>query len=522
MDGLKLDDLRPLIKYGALTVIGLTLFRRALDTSKDDIPILGSSGFLSSYRDALKFLRTAPDFIQRGYEQYPDGIFRIARLYRWEYIVCGPKLTKEVGNAPENVLSFYAGVEEMWEIDSSVEARLTMGREIAENPYHQLTVRTNLTRNLHTLFPEVRDEIVCAFDDVLQLQGSDWKSFPMLPTAMDIVARVSNRLFVGLPLCRDKAYLENNVRHTMDVIQSGTKISLFPEFLRPIVGPWISQKDKSNARALKILGPILEERLSKERELGPDWPKKPNDLISWLLEIAEGEQRTALDLTLRILGINMAAIHTSSIAFTQALFDLTTYPKHFLPMREEAERVIKEEGWTKAALNNMVKIDSFLRESQRLNPNGPLVMQRRVVSKDGFRFSDGTVLPYGTFLSVAARPVHYDTSKYENAATFDGFRFERERVEHMSQHDLGVSDNSQDVFKRHMISVGVDHLPFGTGKHACPGRFFAATELKAMLAHLVINYDIKAEVEGVRPPDIIFGTTISPNPTGKVYFRKRQ
>jgi hypothetical protein len=40
-------------------------------------------------------------------------------------------------------------------------------------------------------------------------------------------------------------------------------------------------------------------------------------------------------------------------------------------MREEAERVVREEGWTKAALNSMVKIDSFLRESQRLNPTGP-------------------------------------------------------------------------------------------------------------------------------------------------------
>jgi hypothetical protein len=39
-------------------------------------------------------------------------------------------------------------------------------------------------------------------------------------------------------------------------------------------------------------------------------------------------------------------------------------------MREEAERVVKEEGWTKAALNSMVKIDSFLRESQRINNIG--------------------------------------------------------------------------------------------------------------------------------------------------------
>jgi hypothetical protein len=51
--------------------------------------------------------------IQEGYNRYPNGIFRVARLYHWEYIVCGPKLIKEVGNIPENVLSFYAGVEEV-------------------------------------------------------------------------------------------------------------------------------------------------------------------------------------------------------------------------------------------------------------------------------------------------------------------------------------------------------------------------------------------------------------------------
>ncbi|KAJ6544498.1 cytochrome P450, partial [Mycena capillaripes] len=473
----------------------------------DEIPIVGSSGLLANYRDGLSFLSNAPALIQRGYDQYPDGLFRIARLYRWEYIVCGPKLIKEIGNQPENVLSFYKGVEEVAQLT------LTMGRSIAENPYHQLTVRTSLTRNLHACFPDVRDEIVCAFNDVVQLNnGSEWTPLPVLPTTMSIVARVSNRLFVGLPLCRNQAYLDNNIQHTIDCVRSANIITLFPEFLRPyvsIVGPWISNKDKSNARALSYLGAILEERLAKEKELGPDWEGKPNDLISWLLEIAKGEERTQEDLVLRVLGINMAAIHTSSMAFTHAVFDLTTHPEYLLPMREEVERVIAEEGWTKAALNSMVEIDSFLRESQRLNNGGPLVMQRRVMAKEGFRFSDGMVLPYGAFISVAAGPTHYDTSKHDNATTFDGFRYARERAD-------------QDIFKRHMISTGVDHLPFGTGKHACPGRFFAATELKAMLAHLVINYDVKAEVEGVRPADFTFGTIVAPSPEGKVLFRKRQ
>lgn len=54
------------------------------------------------------------------------------------------------------------------------------------------------------------------------------------------------------------------------------------------------------------------------------------------------------------------------------------------------------------------------------------------------------------------------------------------------------------------------------------GSFFAATELEAMLAHLVSNYDVEAEVEGVRPPNNTFGPRTYPNPTGKVSFRKRQ
>ena len=38
-----------------------------------------------------------------------------------------------------------------------------------------------------------------------------------------------------------------------------------------------------------------------------------NDMLSWLLEIAEGEQRTSYALTQRLLTLNFAAIHTSSM-----------------------------------------------------------------------------------------------------------------------------------------------------------------------------------------------------------------
>jgi hypothetical protein len=54
------------------------------------------------------------------------------------------------------------------------------------------------------------------------------------------------------------------------------------------------------------------------------------------------------------------------------------------------------------------------------------------------------------------------------------------------------------------------------------GRFFAATELKAMMAHLVINYDVQAEVDGVQPANKVFNARAAPSATRKLRFRKRQ
>lgn len=57
---------------------------------------------------------------------------------------------------------------------------------------------------------------------------------------------------------------------------------------------------------------------------------------------------------------------------------------------------------------------------------------------------------------------------------------------------------------------------------ASPGRFFASTELKSLLANFVYTYDMKMEKEGVVPPPTWFMTSIVPNQTAEVMFRKRQ
>ena len=42
-------------------------------------------------------------------------------------------------------------------------------------------------------------------------------------------------------------------------------------------------------------------------------------------------------------------------------------PECIQPLRDEVESIVKEQGWTKTSLFTMRKLDSFLREAQRLN-----------------------------------------------------------------------------------------------------------------------------------------------------------
>jgi cytochrome P450 len=57
-------------------------------------------------------------------------------------------------------------------------------------------------------------------------------------------------------------------------------------------------------------------------------------------------------------------------ALSHALFDLLSHPEYIRPLRDEVEEIIRREGWTKSAIDQMNKIDSFVKESQRLHPIG--------------------------------------------------------------------------------------------------------------------------------------------------------
>ncbi|EEB97378.1 hypothetical protein MPER_03314, partial [Moniliophthora perniciosa FA553] len=145
----------------------------------------------------------------------------------------------------------------------------TLGGPIHHDPYHIGVVRGALTRNLGVKFDEVREEIVAAFADEMPATND---------SIFQIVARASNRLFIGLPLCRNKEYLDLNIKFTIQVVVSSQLINMFPEFMKPFVGQFLTSVPKSIKLARKFLEPIIVERLEKQEEYANSdskWEDKP-------------------------------------------------------------------------------------------------------------------------------------------------------------------------------------------------------------------------------------------------------
>ncbi|KZV78146.1 cytochrome P450, partial [Exidia glandulosa HHB12029] len=184
--------------------------------------------------------------------------------------------------------------------------------------------------------------------------------------------------------------------------------------------------------------------------------------------------------------------------------------KYLEPIREEVRDALARFGWSKLATENMRRVDSFLRETQRFRGLGGISMARKVL-KD-FTFSDGTTVKKGQMLAVGLRATHYDSTIYHQADEFEGFRFV----------DSAETTGDELALPNRLVSTSLEFLPFGTGRHACPGRFWAANEMKAMLAYMVLNYDMRMEDDGKVPDEQWYGSEIVPDLSAHMLLKKRE
>lgn len=129
----------------------------------------------------------------------------------------------------------------------------------------------------------------------------------------------------------------------------------------------------------------------------------------------------------------------------------------------------------------------------------------------GITLSNGQYIPPGVLIEVPSAAIYTDESVYPSSDSFDGLRAYKARS----------TGKASDIARNQFVTTNEDNLSFGYGRHACPGRFFAANEIKMIAARLILDYDVKMpNGETERYPQLEIGKQLMPNPTKTLAFKK--
>ncbi|KAF9579960.1 hypothetical protein BGW38_003575, partial [Lunasporangiospora selenospora] len=254
--------------------------------------------------------------------------------------------------------------------------------------------------------------------------------------------------------------------------------------------------------------------------------EQPGDVLQRLLNDTERNGFVDIeDVCGHILILILASVHTTTDSSLSTLYYLAAYPQYIEKLYEEQQQVLdmqqrereyerqelnrkseiippeldpsRDRELTAATVKKMAYLDSFLREAFRHRLELLILAHR---ARKTITLSDGTVVVKGTDVIINMKSAHYGPEQGEDPAEFQPWRF------------VGKSKTA--------TKVAPDFLPFGMGRHACPGRFLAIQEVKTTVLMFVQRYSNLEIQDSTHTKRILHSRIGTPLPTG-LYFTKR-
>ena len=275
------------------------------------------------------------------------------------------------------------------EIKSLPEKKISLNKEIYIRMLGRFTlmgedddemvgvIKHDLTRSLPSLFPQLIDEAKFSIKEHFMSQNGNEASNGELLSVFEnvalMVALLSGRIFVGLPLSRDKDWLHSSIAYTSDgvTVAESPLLKPYTTLIRYLMAPFLPQ-----VRSLKRHQAVVKEKIKpliaahlKSLDNGiKSETASSGKFLDWLLaryNYRVDDARIARDYILASAG----AIPIAAGLLTQVLLELALRSDCVDSLRLELETIVDHDGWTFAALSNLEHMDSFIKECQRLNPH---------------------------------------------------------------------------------------------------------------------------------------------------------
>ncbi|KAI5860763.1 cytochrome P450 [Durotheca rogersii] len=437
------------------------------------------------WRSRAYFARNSKDLTHYGYDAYKDSIYRI-QTGDMERLVVANSYLNELRKLPDTRLSSKVAVVERnlgWYNGVDI---------ILKSTSHVDVCRVQLVQNLG----RVVDGLVAELDNVFRLELTacfeDRADFyNASKTILHIVNRSIAKTIVGEPLCDRDEWLSTSLKTTVNTGMLTDRLRKLPVLVRPLVSPYTAS-GKALKEGLEVARRLLSEEITENRRRGGE----RTDILQWLIDRHDADDVGIQFLTNQVLFITTAATRSTAASIVHTTFDLLAYPQYQNILRHDIEdALMRSGGWSLEALHGMERLDSFIKESQRLNHHPLLSFNRKVQSS--ITLKDGLTIPAGTFISVpsywAARDpdIHLNGSEFHPWYWFD------------------------------LRSTSPTNLYWGYGRNECPGRFMAAVEIKLLVAWMLRNFDVTFPPgQTGRPENLFVDERVRPCPTQEVGFRR--
>ncbi|KAK3951399.1 cytochrome P450 [Pseudoneurospora amorphoporcata] len=476
------------------------------------VPVFGyRSWFEPTFLLQTRFVRGARELIHEAYTKMPNMPFVLKR-YDADFLILPIRYLDELRLIPLSKLSNKgANVANLVPEYHGITFLLT-------NNLHVDVLRKKLTPELWKFIDSASTELSHGWDISLPLRdlatnGNEWVKIDFERTVRDLVARMTAKVFLGDPACRDETWLGISVDFSIDLFTASFTMKMFPPWMYPVVAPLIPARRrvlKQLSAAQRIVGAqmakhdSLKEKRAQAAARGEvalteeEEEKAQDTLLDWMLDHGKGSEVQVEEMSARQCVLTLASIHTTASQTANMMFDLCEHPQWWGVLREEVDSIAKELGppgmagktggvSVKEWCVRLEKMDSFFQETQRREP--PILLGPQRLALSSLTLKDGTFIPRGTRVAFPMLEHQNDPLTYSNPHEYDPLRFYRKR------------HSCPDQMNLHM--AGQTHpnvLGFGYGNQACPGRQFAVAEIKLIMARMVYEFEFKfANPEKGRP-----------------------
>ncbi|KAI3570532.1 cytochrome P450 [Fusarium oxysporum f. sp. albedinis] len=463
--------------------------------------------FAPRWFSGYRWATSARDVMRKAHGAFKDQAYRIIR-HDVNLIMLPPSAVDEVAAFPNELAS------NLHALEFDLASHFTGLGHLRDAHLHARFVHRKITPNLARLAAGIEQEVDRAIEELLDAPADGWREVTIYPILTQLSSRVSARIMLGKDYATDEKWLLIAQKFTENFLGTVMIMRSCPNFMLPILKwalptSWATTKHIREAQ--KHLGPEFSRLLALSENT--NW--KPSDEeekwgVEWLVHLAEDKERTPESLVHAEILLILASIPTTVFSEINVLLDIISHDGLIDQVREEIEQVAAEEEWSFKSYGKLHKLDSILRESQRLAP--PTMIGLRRIMERQHTLADGTVLPKNSYICVPTYIIQNDPDNTPNPQEYDGLRSYRKRL----------AEHGQVQTTRHQfVTTESTVLGFGHGRTACPGRYLASAALKIIVSKLLMAYDIKLPGGQVtRPPNGIAHEFLSAPVDAKILLRK--